>query len=345
MLKFPCVITDGICPWYAGISYRTPFLCPLSPLLPRIPLYHFTPNSLHAFLYAPLSAPIRYFIWSAGIPLHTTFYLSESPYISPEPGIGSCEKKEKKTPYPPSCKQTKRLGELTKKQTAKRKAIHKEAQEQSATRQTFRPFPASERDKRIRESCGKERTKKEKENKTQRVENGMIPRKKQIKKERKIKWTEWADSETSCREKKRKAGTVPPYSYVAGDTAWISRKINGGRSQRQKPPFNIRTVSTSQPKIWVQRASRWYHRKNSRKNISEITPQKNAAQSQQLVDFTPLRANRAIFPHRNVSSFKDKDIAGRMPSAGIICRNFSSYQKNRVPGMRPTCRVRVSYIF
>ena len=35
-------------------------------------------------------------------------------------------------PYPPSCKQTKRLGELTKKQTAKRKAIHKEAQEQSA---------------------------------------------------------------------------------------------------------------------------------------------------------------------------------------------------------------------
>ena len=63
-----------------------------------------------------------------------------------------------------------------------------------------------------------------------------------------------------------------PYSYVAGDTAWISRKINGGRPQRQKPPFNIRTVSTSQPKIWVQRASRWYHRKNSRKNISEITP-------------------------------------------------------------------------
>lgn len=71
-------------------------------------------------------------------------------------------------PYPPSCKQTKRLGELTKKQTAKRKAIHKEAQKPNAAWQTFRPFPASERDKRIRESCGKGRTKKEKENKTQR---------------------------------------------------------------------------------------------------------------------------------------------------------------------------------
>lgn len=35
-------------------------------------------------------------------------------------------------PYPLSYKQTKRLGELTKKQTAKRKAIHKEAQEPSA---------------------------------------------------------------------------------------------------------------------------------------------------------------------------------------------------------------------
>jgi hypothetical protein len=86
-------------------------------------------------------------------------------------------------------------------------------------------------------------------------------------------------------------------------------------------------------------------KKQPEEYIRNHPPKKNAAQSQQLVDFTPLRANRAIFPHRNVSSFKDKDIAGRMPSAGIICRNFSSYQKNRVPGMRSTCRVRVSYIF
>lgn len=83
------------------------------------------------------------------------FFISPNPLIFPPNPVSDLAGKKKKRrlirhspagsttdktvipqqtqPYPPSCKQTKRLGELTKKQTAKRKAIHKEAQEQSAT--------------------------------------------------------------------------------------------------------------------------------------------------------------------------------------------------------------------
>lgn len=128
------------------MSYQTPFICPLSPLLPQIPLHHFHTEQSACHFILPAVSPhtllhmIRphsasHHFLSLRIPLYfprTRYRIlrekrkKDALSVSFSPAESTTDKTvipQKQTqPYPPSCKQTKRPGELTKKTNSQTKS-------------------------------------------------------------------------------------------------------------------------------------------------------------------------------------------------------------------------------
>ena len=139
----------------------------------------------------------------------TPLFISPNPLIFPPNQVSDLARKKKKRrlirhspagsttdktvipqqtqPYPPSCKQTKGLENLRKNKQPKETQYTKRHKSKVQPDRLSVRFPQAKGISGFGNPAEKEGQKRKRKIKLNGIENGMIPRKKQIKKERKIK--------------------------------------------------------------------------------------------------------------------------------------------------------------